>query len=276
VIVRLKQGANEIALPTGVAPAGGWLIELVRRTESWMGAASFDGLRLSPGCELLPVPPLPERRLMFIGDSITCGEYVERLPPEDDTTPRATNATRSYAMLLAHWLGAQVHLVCYGGRGIMRDWSGKTDTNTAPVFFPRAMPDDPGSSWDHSRYSPDVIVINFGTDLDPGLPDEAKFADAYTAFVEQVRAAHPHAFILVCESAYEPEGSTGRPPVARNLLLRTLKTVVERRRAAGDDRLRVALTGFFPGTPSDGHIVAFQQEQIALDLIGPIRAVTGW
>jgi hypothetical protein len=35
-------------------------------------------------------------------------------------------------------------------------------------------------------------------------------------------------------------------------------------------------TGFFPGTPSNGHVVAFQQEQIALDLLGPIREVTGW
>jgi len=241
-----------------------------------MGVASFDGLLLPPGCELLAAPPLPDRRLMFIGDSITCGEYVERFPPEFDATPRATDATRSYAMLLARRLNAQVHLVCYGGRGIMRDWSGKTDTNTAPVFFPRAMPDEAGSSWDHSRYSPDVIVFNFGTDTDAGIPDGAKFADAYAAFVAQVRAAHPRAFILLCESAYGPDGSDGRPRTARDLLLRTLNAVMERRRAAGDERILVVRTGYFPGTPTDGHIVAFQQEQIALDLLGPIRTVTGW
>lgn len=276
VLIHLKQGANEIALPTGVAPAGGWLVELVRRTESWMGTASFDGLLLPPGGELLPVPPGPERRLMFIGDSITCAEYDERFPPENDDTPRSTNAARSYGMLLARWLGAQVHLVCYGGRGITRDWSGKTDTNTAPVFFPRALPDEPNSAWDHARYAPDVIVINIGTDLDAGLPDEAKFTDAYAAFVAQVRAAHPRAFILLCESAYQSDGSDGRPRVDRDFLLHTLQAVVARRRAAGDERLRVVLTGFYPGTPTNSHIVAFQQEQLALDLLGPIRGATGW
>ncbi|MEO6002521.1 MAG: GDSL-type esterase/lipase family protein [Opitutus sp.] len=276
VLIHLKQGPNEIALPTGTAPAKGWVIELVRRTESWMGTASFDGLDLPAGTELMPVPPAPERRLMFIGDSLTCGEYNERFPPENDDTPRSTNAARSYGMLLARWLHAQVHLVAYGGRGITRDWSGKTATNTVPVFFARAMPDDPNSIWNHTRYTPDVIVINVGTDLDAGLLDEEKFLDAYTAFVEQVRAAHSTASILLCESGFQSDGSDGKSRAPRDLLLRTIKAVVERRRAAGDTRVRFALTGFHPGTPTNSHVVAFQQEQIAEDLLGPLRELAGW
>ena len=62
----------------------------------------------------------------------------------------------------------------------------------------------------------------------------------------------------------------------RDFLLHTLQAVVARRRAAGDERLRVVLTGFYPGTPTNSHIVALQQEQLALDLLGPIRGVTGW
>ena len=276
VIIRLKAGENEIPLPTGVAPPGGWLVELVRRTESWMGTASFDGLQLPAGCELLPPPAWPPRRLMFIGDSLTCGEYIERFPPEYDQTPRSTNAARSYGMLLAKWLGAQVHLVSYGGRGITRDWSGKTDTNTLSVCFPRAMPDEAGSQWDHAQYSPDVIVINVGTDLDANLPDEARLTDAYAAFVAQVRAAHARAFILITESGFQSDGSDGRPRTSRDLLLRVLTAVAQRRHEAGDDRVRAARTGFHPGTPDDSHLVAFQHEQIAHDLLGPIREVTGW
>jgi hypothetical protein len=276
VIVKLNQGENEIPLPTGTAPQGGWLVELVRRTESWMGTASFDGLLLPAGCELLPPPPWPVRKLMFIGDSLTCGEYNERLPQENDSTPRSTNAARSYGMLLARWLGAQVHLVSYGGRGITRDWSGKTDVNILPVFFPRTLPDKAGSAWDHSRYQPDVIVINDGTDFDAGPQDEARFTDAYAAFVGQVRAAHAGAYILLSESGFQSDGSDGRPRTARDQLLRTMQEVVERRHRLGDDRIRVVRTGFFPGTPSNGHLVAFQHEQIALDLLGPIREVAGW
>ena len=276
VVIKLNQGANEIPLPTGIAPPGGWLVELVRRTESWMGTASFDGLLLPAGCELLPPPAWPDRRLMFIGDSLTCGEYNERFPQENDSTPRSTNAARSYGMLLARWLGAQVHLVSYGGRGITRDWSGKTDVNILPVFFPLTLPDRPGSDWAPSRYKPDVIVINDGTDFDAGPQDEAKFTDAYAAFVGQVRSAYPGAFILLTESGFQSDGSDGRPRIARDQLMRTMQEVVERRHKAGDSRIRVVRTGFFPGTPTNGHLVALQHEQIALDLLGPIREVTGW
>jgi len=52
--------------------------------------------------------------------------------------------------------------------------------------------------------------------------------------------------------------------------------VAARRLAAGDTRVRVVRTGYFPGTPTDPHLVAFQQEQIALDFLGPIKEVTGW
>jgi hypothetical protein len=276
VIIKLNLGENEIALPTGAAPSGGWMVELVRRTESWMGTASFNGLLLPQGGGLLPPPDWPRRKLMFIGDSLTCGEYNERFPNENDSTPRSTNAARSYGMLLARWLGAQVHLVSYGGRGITRDWSGKTDVNILPVFFPRTLPDREGSVWDPSRYQPDVIVINDGTDFDAGPQDEAKFTDAYAAFVAQVRSAYPGAFILLSESGFQSDGSDGRPRTARDELLRTMNAVAQRRRDAGDSRIRVVHTGFFPGTPTNGHLVAFQHEQIALDLLGPIREAAGW
>ena len=276
VVIKLNKGETEIALPTGPAPAGGWVVELVRRTESWMGTASFDGLVLPKGCTILPPPEWPKRKLMFIGDSLTCGEYNERFPVENDSTPRSTNAARSYGMLLARWLGAQVHLISYGGRGITRDWSGKTDVNILPVFFPRTLPDTDGLPWDHSRYVPDVIVINDGTDFDAGPQDDAKFTDAYAAFVLQVRTAYPGAFLLLSESGFQSDGSDGKPTAGREQLLRTMNAVAERRRAAGDARIRVAHTGYFPGTPTNPHLVAFQHEQIALDLLGPIREAAGW
>jgi hypothetical protein len=276
VVIKLNPGENEIALPTGPAPEGGWMVELVRRTESWMGTASFDGLLLPPGCELLAPPDWPQRKLMFIGDSLTCGEYDERFPQENDSTPRSTNAARSYGMLLARWLEAQVHLVSYGGRGLTRDWSGRTDVNIVPVFFPRALPDKPGSVWDPARYQPDVVVINDGTDFDAGPLDEARFTNAYAAFVGEVRSAYPRAYILLSESGFQSDGSDGRPRTARDQLLRTMQEVARRRNEVGDTRIRVVKTGFFPGTPTNGHLVAFQHEQIALDLLGPIRDVTGW
>ena len=277
VLLHLAPGGNEIALPAGTAPAGGWLVELVRRNEAWQGIAAFEGLLLPPGCELLPPPPWPARKLMFIGDSITCGECVERFPPENNNTPRVANAARSYGMLLGRWLNAQVHLVSCGGRGIIRDWTGRTDGINAPQFFKLTLPDDPASPWNPAAYVPDVVVVSLGqNDFSKDLPDEAMYRKAYDDFVGEIRAAHPRAALVLAElSLFGP--TPGTPDRAkRDALCRVIEAVAARRRAAGDARIVAAPVSYYPGTPTNAHPVAFQHEQIALELLGPIRALTGW
>jgi len=277
VTLHLNPGENEVALPTGRAPAGGWLIELVRRNEAWQGIATFEGLVLPAGCELLPPPPWPARKLLFIGDSVTCGEYAERFPPENENTPRVANAVRAYGMVLARWLQAQVHLVSYGGRGVMRDWQGNTDVNNAPQFFQRTLPDDPASRWDHAAYVPDVVVVSLGqNDFSKDLPDEAVYARAYDHFIGDVRAAYPRAGLVLAELSLFGD-TPGTPDWAkREQLRRVLESVAARRRAAGDERIVAVPVRYQPGTPTNAHPVAFQHEQIALDLLGPIKALAGW
>ncbi len=277
VVVRLSPGENEIALPTGPAPAGGWLVELVRRTEAWQGIATFEGLTLPPGGELLRPPPWPERKLLVIGDSVTGGEYDERFPPENDNTPRVANAARGYGMLLGRRLQAQVHLVSYGGRGVMRDWQGRTDLPNAPQFFQRTLPDDPASRWDHAAWVPDVVVVALGqNDFSKDLPDEAVYRQAYDEFIGAVRAAYPRAALVLAELSLFGD-TPGTPDWAkREQLRRVLEAVAARRRAAGDTRIAAAPVRYQPGTPTNAHPVAFQHEQMAEDLLGPIKALTSW
>jgi hypothetical protein len=277
VVIHLRQGDNEVPLPAGPAPAGGWLVELVRRTESWQGIAVFQGLALPPGAELLPPPSWPERRLMFIGDSMTSGEFIDRMPPEYDNTPRTANAARCFGMLLGRWFNAQVHLVSYGGRGVVRDWQGKTDVNNAPQFFPLALPDDPAARWNHAGYAPDAIVVCLGqNDFSQGRPDEAAYTETYARFVENLRQIHPGAALILAEDPMldETPGSSDR--AKRDQLRRTLDAIVARRQATGDDRVMVAPVHKYAGTEGNAHPSAFQHEQIALELLGPIRALTGW
>ena len=277
VVVRLPEGPSEFVLPSGVAPAEGWVVELVRRNEAWQGVATFRGVRLPPGCELRPVPALPKRTLMFIGDSMTSGERIDRMPPENDDTPRTANAARAFGMLLGRRLEAQVHLVSYGGRGVMRDWQGKTDTGTAPEFFERTLPDAPGSHWDHAAYSPDAIVVCLGqNDLNAGLIDAAAFIAAYDHFVQRLRAVHPAAGLVLAESPLQSEDPASADAPKRALLRRCLETVAAHQRAAGNSRIVVAPLHNQPGTAVEGHPVAFQHEQIALQLLGPLQQLTGW
>ena len=275
--IRLKAGLNALELPSGSAPGNGYVVEVIRRTESWQGVATFQGIDLPPTAELLPPPDWPARRLLFIGDSMTCGQYIERLPPENDATARTSHAGRSFGMVLGRMLGAQVHLVSYGGRGVIRDWEGKTETGTALQFFERTLPDEPESRWDHATYTPDVVVICLGqNDLSSGLPDEGDFRRAYADLVARIRAVHPGAGIVLAESAMHGEDPGSDDAARRAFLRRTLEWLVERRRAVGDTRVVFAPVRKAPGTVLDSHPVAFQHEQIAGQLLAPIRQLTGW
>lgn len=277
VVIRLPEGRSVLPLPSGPAPAGGWLVELVRRNESWQGVASFEGLRLPPGCELLDPPSLPARRLMFIGDSITCGEAVDRFPPELDNTPRMSDAPRSYGMILARRLHAQVHLVSYGGRGVLRDWQGRTDVPNAREFFQRALPDEAAPQWDHSTYQPDAIVVALGqNDLSSGFIDEPVFTEAFAKLFADLRRAHPHAAVLFTESPMRSEDPTTEDGRKRDLQRRCIRTVIEAARAQGDLRVDFAPLHQYPGTPTNAHPTAFQHEQMADELLGPLQRLTGW
>lgn len=276
-LIHPLEGRSEVPLPTGPAPEEGWVVELTRRTEAWQGLAGFRGLELPEGCELLPPPPFPARKLLVIGDSITCGDQIESLPPEFDLGPRRTNATRSYGMLLGRWLGAQVHLVACGGRGLTRDWRGDRTVANAPQFFQRALPDDPGSAWNHGAYAPDVLVVCLGTnDFNQDLPEEKAFIEACDRFLRQIREVHPNAALVLAESPIFGEAPGTPDRAKRDLLRRCLEGVITLRRQAGDPCIALAPLRHYPGTSADAHPVAFQHEQIALELLPVLKTLTGW
>jgi hypothetical protein len=180
-------------------------------------------------------------------------------------------------MLLGRWLDAQVHLVSYGGRGVVTDWAGRTETNNAPQFFPLSLPDDPTALWDHSRYDPDVIIISLGTaDYLDRIPDEGRFIQRYIDFLDDVRSAHPEPPIILTESVtFTEEPGTKRHPM-RRALRQSLESVIDQIRSTGEEKITLAPLSHQPGTPADPHPVAFQHEQIALELMGPVKEATGW
>ncbi len=197
-IVHLTRGQQDLVLFDGKASQH--LVEITRRNESWQGVWDISGATIDQG-EFLPPPALPVKKLMFIGDSITCGEAtdVARDNPRQDIA--FADAHKSYGKLLAATLGTQCHLVSAGGQGVMRNWQGIRDGTNAPVFYERAAPDEPTKPWDHSTYVPDVIGIALGTnDFSQGIPDQNEFTNAYVEFIEKIRRDAPKARIILIDS----------------------------------------------------------------------------
>jgi len=271
-VERLIEGPQDLVLASAL-PSGPHIVEVVKRTETWQGIVTVLGFDL-PGGKLLPAPEPPSRRLLFIGDSVTCGTGVDR--GDCDMDPyRPSNAVGSYAMELGRRLAAEVHLVCWGGRGIIRDWRGRTDVLTAPQFFDLALPDEATNTpWDHNRYSPDAVIVNLGTNdfnLSIGpVPEEETFVSAYVRFLRHVRDRHPAAPIILTEGTIVSDEDKQKPRT-------TLSSYIDKAIARlGDARVIHVAATRQPGACGDAHPTKAQSAVFASELEVALRAKLGW
>ncbi|MBX3203182.1 MAG: endo-1,4-beta-glucanase [Labilithrix sp.] len=202
-------------------------VALHRRTEAKVGEAVVYGFEPKGG-HLLPPPPAPERRIETVGDSITTGFGNEGPSATCGYVNGEQNEYATYGAIAARNLGADHTTIA---------WSGKT-IHEMTEYFDKSLPQRPdGPRWDHSRYQPDVVVLNLGTNnfanVDPG---EARFVKVYLELVRTVRGAYPKAFI-VCAlgsmlSNVYPEG--------RNSLTQArkyMKVAVAKLKEAGETNL---------------------------------------
>jgi lysophospholipase L1-like esterase len=196
--------------------AGTHRVRLSKRTEASVGSSSFLGFRVREGTALT-LPEAPTRRLEVVGDSITCG-YGNEISTTDPASFTFTsvneNALLAYGAVTAAALNADYVAVSVSGRGMVRNYSGGAGL-TAPEFYELTAPNAAWATWDHTRYSPDVIVVNLGTnDFSPGLTAEElvtmreNYRQTYVAFLTHLRTLHPAATLI---GAVGPMMSDGYP-----------------------------------------------------------------
>jgi lysophospholipase L1-like esterase len=269
-LIHASKGEGTLTLYRGLL-AGTHQVALIRRTESWQGTCDILGLSADGGT-LLPPPSLPVRKLMFIGDSVTCGQGTEPERATEVQNPLRANAAASYGMLLARRFGAQCDLVSYGGRGVIRDWQGNRTSVTGPQFYELALPDDPTSYWDHSSYIPDAIGVALGTnDFSRGIPDENEFVNAYVEFVRKLQRDAPKAKILLIDSPILNDGPN--EPPKRSALGAFLDEVVAK---VGSPRVTHGRTKHYVGAKDDAHPTAADHVGIADELEPQFRTALGW
>ncbi len=187
-------------------------IQIFKRSEGALGTLKFNGFRVADD-GTLSRPDAPTRKMLVIGDSITCGFGNEGLDVADGNTVENENGYMSYAPIAARTFGADIMMFSWSGRGMYRNGTGDALVNTIPLIFNQTLPEDAGPQWDHSRYVPDVIVINLGTndrrdtDRAPLTDFETEFKQEYTNFIGRLRDYYPDSEIVLCI------GSMGMDPV---------------------------------------------------------------
>jgi lysophospholipase L1-like esterase len=269
----LKRGANTLMLGENLDEFA-HTVEIYKRTETWQGSLTLDGLTLPAGATLLDLPPVPQRKLMFVGDSVTCGVGIDNNAQctHDPQLPDI-NAYESYGMLLGRRLDADTQLVCYGGRGLVRDYRGLTITDNVvniPDFLSLSIASDKPEGrvpWDASRFQPDAIFMCIGTNdmnLEKTKPlDETAWVAAYVAFLHKVRGLYPGSLIFITE------GSIVTDPLLARMVQRAAAESL-------DSRVIYVPSQHYPGNGCNGHPTGIQHRHMADDFEPVLRRALEW
>lgn len=190
-------------------------VRLMYVIEGFEFSPEFRGFILDEGCRLSSLPEAPQLKLEFVGNSITCGYGNEGIDANEHFDYATENHYLSYAAITARQLGAQHWVVARSGIGAYRNYGGPREgtpesnmqvqyeyTAYAPTADLRQQPGLQAERWDFSRYQPDVVLINLGTnDLSTNNFDTAMLKDGYWRLLKMVRSHNPQAkIVFLCGS----------------------------------------------------------------------------
>jgi hypothetical protein len=266
--VRLPQGEGE-ALLFEARPGR---IRGARQADGGMGVSSASGSsRHRRACSSPPVlaGASPALRRRFDHGGLRCGHR----PGGSCLGRQDSRLERSQHLRLRHRteLDAQVHLVAYGGRGILRDWQGiPTPYQRMPELYERTLPDDAASRWDHSAYVPGAVVVCLGqNDFNTGIPDQVEWVQGYVEFVRKIARDFPDAKIFLVNSPMH--GNDGVP--RRDALIGYLEEVVKQAKLPQVSTITIPQR---PGVPGDGHPTAEEHRLMAAQIAPLLKQALGW
>ncbi len=252
------------------------IIKLSEAAESTMGLGKITvtGTDVKPTAE-------KDLKIEFIGDSITCGYGVDDEVKEHHFSTSTEDATKAWAYKAAQKLDADYSLVSYSGHGIISGYSGdgnKVTSQLVPDVYEK-LAKSYGSydgifsvasvKWDFSKFQPDFVVINLGTnDASYCGSDKEKAADytaQYVEFLKTVREKNPDAHIICALG------------VMGDSLYPALKTAVENYTAETGDakvsHLRLTPQTGTTGYAADWHPTEATHEIASDELVAEIQRI---
>jgi len=194
-VLTTQAGSHDYDLTPGLG-SGEHSLTFWRRTEPNNGAVDVGPISFT-GTLLAPLPA-PTRRLEIVGDSISVGYGTECKTSGEAFTYATENNYITYEAIAARTMAADLVVVAWSGLGMYRPCCNQTG-DEMPARYLTTIPND-ADKWDFSRYTPDAVLVNLGTNDfgmgDPGAP----FQDAYVAFVTGVRSRYAAAHLYLAVS----------------------------------------------------------------------------
>ena len=270
--VECMKGSELTTLATGLADGSHRLV-ITYIIEGTYKKPTFYGLYLDDGCSLGERPTLPERRIEFIGNSITCGYGIEGDGTEKKFQFSKQNFYETYAARTARALNAQCQVCARSGIGIYRNYAGKIPNEIMPNIYPQTFYATTGEQWDFTRFQPDVVCVNLGcNDTSVGSYDKQRLTTAFKQFTQTLRSHYPHAKIVYIIGAI--------PPSRRLTDIQEAHDAAIADAAARGDH-EVYRMDFTPddgslGWGSQGHPSMRRHALMAEELTAFLKSITGW
>ena len=140
---------------------------------------------------------------MVIGDSISAGYGVEGIEP-CTWSASTENVLDSYATLVAAAVDAEVIVVAWSGKGMVRNYGdvNTTSKDPMPIYYNRTLANIPSSYWNPQGYTPDIVLVALGANdySTTPHPSDEDFRNGYINLLTQIRSDYPSAQIAtICE-----------------------------------------------------------------------------
>lgn len=195
-----SSGSKEFVLATNLSN-GTHTIVIAKATEAQNGPLKFYGFGLPEGGTLVTPPARPDRRIEFIGDSITCGFGDLGTDP---CTAEPVNEDPYYAHgpVTARYLHADYMVTAWSGKGMVRNVNDPNPTSPDPLpsYYNQAVGDKVFfGNWNFSNWIPQAVVINLGTNdfSTKPVPPTATYITAYVAFISKLKENYNNTSVFV-------------------------------------------------------------------------------
>lgn len=261
-VFRMDPGVKTYPLASDL-PEGKHTIELTKRTAATSNLVIAQSLTFTGELQTVPAA---ERRIEFIGDSLTCGLGSEDSGGTIQDRCKTEDGANTYAALTARAVGADYQVVSVSGWGVA---AGADDKNwrISRIYEKASYRRDSEKPWDFSGWRPDLVVINLGSNDDNfrrrggSLTDE-EFIAGVRELIAQVQRNNPGAEIVW---AYGLQASTMHP-----LLVKSFEQL-------GAEGITVHYVRLPQNTDGgSNHASTYGHQYAAEKLTEQVRAIMGW
>lgn len=204
----LKQSQNFVVFDGTETVKGE--VQIVKVSESANSIAGISKIITDANGKISPTEQ-KNLKIEFIGDSITCGYGVDDLDKNHHFATSTEDNTKTYAYKTAQMLNADYSMVSLSGWGVVSGYTSgsKNEDSVLPKVYDKIgftwgttfNGKQPQSiKWDFSKFVPDFVVINLGTNDDSYVRGDQKkkqeFEKSYIEFLKDIRKKNPDAKIV--------------------------------------------------------------------------------